>query len=525
MPLAQLRARRALLVAIATSGLACVGDSANSPSASDAGGTDGSVPTPEGGADAGGDAAVTHAVGGVVHFLQAGGAVKLANGPDTVIVTDTNPFTFPARVADGASYTVAVVTSPVGQRCSVRANGTGTATADVSVTVSCTLAVSGGSLNKNGETTSSTSFTPIQGIKPITFTTDIASNVLVALNIGAVQGDNILNSKVGATIGIDVDNKQQVAQGHHAIAYYQLSHSFATFEVVPVSAGTHTFTPVWKADTGMTTSAIAHSYGSNFSAVVLESLKSFAGAQSSTATVSQIVSSNTPGPLSGLSDVGIKAPSGTLLGLLKVPSATGTGIGGAFQVSIGGTSVASAATQNCGVFDFTYPPAVLSPVVAGQQTVSAQWMAVGASTFQLSSAQVRMDAVAFDASAGGKISNTVSDVSVASLVPAQIPSLPPVTLNPLADSQALVILQSAAAYTEGNGAPGVISLDLDGTVIGNAFVQSQNGNCARPATVYAVVPVTTGARVLTGKMAELPNMPPAPIHVSRSTSLSAILLE
>ena len=502
---------RPLLIVLASSAFACVGDSGSHPQpGTDAGGVD--APAVEAGPN-------THAVGGVVHFLQSGGALKLSNGTDTVNVTDAGAFTFPKRVADGDPYDVKIVANPSGQRCSLRTAGAGTAKADVSVTIGCTLARVASSPAGADVSTTSATFADITSLPAVTFTTDVASNVLVALSLGALRGDGTNGSGLGATVGIDVDGTV-TAQGHHAIAYFALHHSFATFEVVPVPAGTHTIKARWKADAGAT-SSISNGYTNNLSAVVLESLASFVTAKSTASALTASITSTADAPL-GLSDLNVTAPNGSLLALLHVPSATGTGDGGAFQLSVSGTKVASAATLGCGAFDFTYSPAVLAPVVAGAQTVSSRWAALGASNFKLAGAQTRMDALAFDASAAGKSVSATGDFSVPSTTSTAIPSLGTVVLKPAADSQALVIFQADSTYTEGNGSPGVITLDMDGATLGQAFVQSQNSSCARPATIFVVTPVKAGTRTFTGKMNVLSGQP---IHVSRLTTLSAMLLE
>lgn len=509
-----------LAVALVCSTFACVGDDASTSSqpasGTDAGTADGGdggvVPGSEGGGP------TTHAIGGTVHFLQAGGALELSNGADTLSVTAAGAFTFPKRAADGDPYDVKIVNNPVGQRCSLRTTGAGTAKADVSVTIGCSLARSVSSPSGAESTTTSTAFADIPSIPPVTFTTDVASNVLVALNLGAIRGDSTNGTGLGATVGIDVDGTV-VGQGRHAIAVFAISHSFATFEVVPVPAGTHTIKARWKADAGAT-SVIANAFANSLSAVVLESLGSFASAKS-TASALTASSTATIAPL-GLSDLSVTAPSGSLLTLLHVPTVAGAG-GGAFQLSVGGTKVASASTSGCGVSDFTFSPAVLAPVVAGAQTVSAQWTAFGAPDFKLAGAQTRMDAIAFDATAGGKTVSATGDVSVTSTTLSAIPSLGTVVLSPAADSQALVILQIDDVYTEGNGQPGLVTLSMDGTTsLGEAFLQSQNSNCARPATIFAVTPVKVGPRTFGGNMKIIGNQP---IHVNRQTTLSAMLLE
>ena len=77
-----------------------------------------------GGGDAGGGSAPTFAIGGSVSGLS-GTVVLQNNGGDNLSVSVNGTFTFSAVLADGASYSVAVLTQPAGQICSV-ANGAGT---------------------------------------------------------------------------------------------------------------------------------------------------------------------------------------------------------------------------------------------------------------------------------------------------------------------------------------------------------------------------------------------------------------
>ena len=506
-----------LLVVLASSTFACVGDSgvvADGGTPAD-GGDGGVIP----GSDSG---PTTRAIGGVVHFLQSGGtALQLSNGSDTLSVTAAGTFTFPKRASDGDAYDVKVVSSPAGQRCTLRTAGAGTvAAADVNVTIACTLARVSTTPAVADATTTSTTFADVSSIPAITFTTDVASSVLVALSVGALLPDGTKGSGRGATLGINVDGTV-AAQGHQSIEYFQLSHGFTTYAVVALPAGTHAIKAQWKADSGAT-SAIYTSYGNNLSAVVLDSLGSFASAKSSAAALTASNTTTTDSPL-GLTDISLTPPNGSVLALLHVPSATGTGTGGAFGISVSGNKVASASTANCGdAFDFTYSPAAIVPVAAAAQTVSAQWSALAGSTFSVAAAQARMDAIAFDAKAGGKSASAVGDFSVSTTTSTAIPSLGTVTLNPVADSQALVILQADDVYTEGNGQPGNVTLDMDGTTLGQAFTQSQNSNCARPSTIFVVTPVTAGPHTFTGKMNELGS---GPIHVSHRTTLNAMLLE
>jgi hypothetical protein len=80
-----------------------------------------------------------YAVGGTVSGLAASTSVVLQNnGGDDLTVDANGPFTFATKLANGASYDVAVKTQPAGQTCSV-ASGAGTVpgAAVTSVAVSC----------------------------------------------------------------------------------------------------------------------------------------------------------------------------------------------------------------------------------------------------------------------------------------------------------------------------------------------------------------------------------------------------
>jgi len=81
-------------------------------------------------------AATTYSVGGTVSGLI--GSVQLQNGSEIVTVPASGAFTFPTKLAIGATYSVSVSTQPSGHTCTV-ASGSGTiAAASVSnVAVSC----------------------------------------------------------------------------------------------------------------------------------------------------------------------------------------------------------------------------------------------------------------------------------------------------------------------------------------------------------------------------------------------------
>lgn len=90
-------------------------------------------------------ASTPRTLGGTVNNLKADGLV-LANGPETVTIAKpasgtSATFTFPAKVGDGQSYGVNVLSQPTGQQCTIK-SGTGVGLIGVnnenSVVVDCT---------------------------------------------------------------------------------------------------------------------------------------------------------------------------------------------------------------------------------------------------------------------------------------------------------------------------------------------------------------------------------------------------
>ncbi len=80
---------------------------------------------------------ITPSIGGSVAGLSAGTLVLQDNGGDSLSLTGNGPFTFPTRLALGASYAVTVATQPANLTCTI-ANGAGTAVANVTnVAVTC----------------------------------------------------------------------------------------------------------------------------------------------------------------------------------------------------------------------------------------------------------------------------------------------------------------------------------------------------------------------------------------------------
>nr|WP_329720065.1 hypothetical protein [Caldimonas sp.] len=84
-------------------------------------------------------------IGGTLSGLGTGLSVVVQdNGGDTTTLVANGPFQFPTLVAAGASYSVTVLTQPIGQTCAVgNASGTVNATDNVTnVTLACAASAS-----------------------------------------------------------------------------------------------------------------------------------------------------------------------------------------------------------------------------------------------------------------------------------------------------------------------------------------------------------------------------------------------
>ena len=79
----------------------------------------------------------TYTIGGTVSGLSGTGLALQDNGGNNLSLSANGAFTFSNSIANGAAYSVTVLTQPAGQSCTVT-NGSGTASANVSnVQVSC----------------------------------------------------------------------------------------------------------------------------------------------------------------------------------------------------------------------------------------------------------------------------------------------------------------------------------------------------------------------------------------------------
>ena len=80
-----------------------------------------------GGGSTGAPIPATYTLGGTVSGLKGSGLVLQNNGGDSLTISTNSTFTFATTLANGAGYSVAVLTQPTGpaQTCTVD-NGTGT---------------------------------------------------------------------------------------------------------------------------------------------------------------------------------------------------------------------------------------------------------------------------------------------------------------------------------------------------------------------------------------------------------------
>lgn len=81
---------------------------------------------------------IPHSVGGTVSGYTTSGLILQNNGTDSLPLSASGGFTFPTQLANGASYSVTILSQPAGQTCSI-ANGSGIiSSANVTnVTVTC----------------------------------------------------------------------------------------------------------------------------------------------------------------------------------------------------------------------------------------------------------------------------------------------------------------------------------------------------------------------------------------------------
>lgn len=160
----------------------------------------------------------TFTVGGAVSGLAGTGLVLQNNGANNLAIASNGSFTFSTAVANGAPYSVTVLTQPSGQTCTV-SSGTGNATANVtSVAVACissTFSVGGavsgvtaaglvlqnnGSNNlaiaSNGSFTFSTAVTNGAPYSVTVLTPPTGEGCAVANSSGIIAGANVINVAV-----------------------------------------------------------------------------------------------------------------------------------------------------------------------------------------------------------------------------------------------------------------------------------------------------------------------------------------
>ncbi|HEV2469357.1 MAG TPA: kelch repeat-containing protein [Candidatus Sulfotelmatobacter sp.] len=133
--------------------------------------------------------ATTYTVSVSVTGLTGTGLVFQDNGGDNLSVTADGTFPFATQIASGGPYAVTILTQPSGQTCTI-INGSGTATGNVTVAVTCSVAMYTISASVSGLTgtglvlqDNGTNNLSITGNGTFPFTTQVASGGTYAVTI------------------------------------------------------------------------------------------------------------------------------------------------------------------------------------------------------------------------------------------------------------------------------------------------------------------------------------------------------
>lgn len=131
----------------------------------------------------------TYTISVSVTGLTGTGLVFQDNGGDNLSVTADGTFPFATQIASGGAYAVTILTQPSGQTCTV-ISGSGTATANVTVAVTCSVAMYTISASVSGLTgtglvlqDNGTNNLSVTGNGTFPFTTQIASGGTYAVTI------------------------------------------------------------------------------------------------------------------------------------------------------------------------------------------------------------------------------------------------------------------------------------------------------------------------------------------------------
>jgi N-acetylneuraminic acid mutarotase len=153
-------------------------------------------------------------IGGTITGLAGPGLVLQDNGGDNLAVSaNAASFTFATPLASGSAYSIAVLTQPFGENCTV-ANGAGTASANVTnASVVCAqLYAIGGTitgLNDAGlvlQDNGGDNLTVSAGTSSFTFATPLASGSAYSVTVlTQPAGENCMVSDGSGTVSTDVD--------------------------------------------------------------------------------------------------------------------------------------------------------------------------------------------------------------------------------------------------------------------------------------------------------------------------------
>lgn len=336
------------------------------PSNGGAGASDGGNGTGAGTSD-GGSVPMEPTLGGELHFLQ-GGSVTLANGGETKVVATNGPFTFDELLGENDAYDVTVTSSPPGQTCWVQ-NGSGTAEGAVTdIDVRCSTVLR--SQTPGGASDGSTnqpSFQPIPDLPPITFRTDIASDVMATLLIPKLSWGSF-------RIALELDG-DIVGEANHQSADFV---PVLTMPIVDVPAGEHTLTAVWAVTSGSIIQ-YASVYRSEMSVSVLQSLPSFDRKLTTTLAwdggdTGLGNNETTPSPM-GFTPLTFDVPGAAQPTLVSLLANDMKGDRFAARFSVDDTGVAGSLMS----YDInaqlvrSFAPVALTNLATGSHTIDAQW--------------------------------------------------------------------------------------------------------------------------------------------------------
>jgi hypothetical protein len=516
-----------------------------------------STPAPDGGGPSGDDGGTASdsgpsgfAVGGNIHFLQAGSGVTLALNGAPFAVAKNGAFAAPTRLASGDAYNVTVTTQPAGQTCWTE-NGAGTVGgSDVaSIVVRCTVALHRASGIFGGPDVSlpagvlTPTYATLDAIAPITFVSDVPSKALVTFHV-PLAGPKPQAQFATVIFRVDIDDKV-VGYALNKANYPGRPGPVGFVSMIDVPAGSHTVSVHW---THSGNSGVTTLYGAaptNLTVTLLESLSIHRETVIASSTMSGVELRDTNPRRYGVPDVVVTpAAASPVLVTSTIPAPYGD-----FMTARSDVDVASLIGD--GGLDDAAPPPLANAFVHGQEqttslmaiptlaggphTLSALWSGYGSAG---NGGQISVGEGGLVATLGATVfapsavvaftSRDLPDTESTSTTLVDIPNVA-VSLNVPRAGKLLAFLQpNAAAVINVSGTDeyrGEIALALDGTVVASSYVASDGDNYQHePLLVATMLDVTQGPHTLAAQYRTTGAASPVRIHAGKS-NIGGILLE